>query len=43
MFEKIMITSLSKVAWDTLGTNYTGMAKVNIVKLQNTKRYFESL
>eukprot|EP00253_Pinus_taeda_P013003 PITA_13003 len=38
-----MITSVVKVAWDILTTNYTGMAKFNIVKLQNTRRDFESL
>lgn len=43
MLQKIMITSSAKVAWDTLATNYKGMAKVNIVKLQNTMRDFESM
>jgi len=43
VFQKIMITSSAKVAWDTLATNYTGMAKVNIVKLHNAMRDFESL
>jgi len=38
-----MITSSAKLAWDTSAKNYTDMAKVNIVKLQNTKRDFESL
>ena len=38
-----MITFSAKVAWNTLATNYIGMAKVNIVKLQNTRRDFESL
>ena len=38
-----MITSSAKKAWDTLATKYKGMAKVNIVKLQNTRRDFESL
>ena len=38
-----MITSSTKEAWETLATSYQGMAKVNIVKLQNTKRDFESL
>lgn len=41
MFQKIMITSSAKEAWDTLATSYQGMAKVNIVKLQNTRRDFE--
>eukprot|EP00253_Pinus_taeda_P029269 PITA_29269 len=43
VFQKIMITSSTKVAWDTLVTNYKGMDKVNSVKLQNTMRDFESL
>lgn len=43
MFQKIMIMSLAQVLWDTLATNYTGTTKVNIVKLQNTRRDFESL
>jgi len=43
VFQKIMTTSSAKVAWDTLATNYKGMAKFNIVKLQNTRRDFESL
>lgn len=43
VFEKIMITSLAKLAWDTLATNHIGMAKVDIIKLQNTMRDFESL
>ena len=38
-----MIMSSAKVAWDTLVTNYIGMAKVNIVKLHNTRRDFENL
>ena len=33
----------AKIAWETLATNYKGMAKVNIVKLHNTRRDFESL
>lgn len=33
---------LVKVAWDTLVKNYKDMGKVNIVKLQNTRRDFES-
>ena len=43
VFQKIMITPLAKEAQDTLATSYKGMAKVNIVKLQNTMRDFESL
>ena len=43
MFQKIMITSSAKEAWETLATSYQGMAKVNIVKLKNTRRDFESL
>lgn len=43
MFQKIMITSSTNEAWDTLATNYKGMDKVNIIKLQNTKRDFERL
>ena len=43
MFQKIMTMSSAKVAWDTLATNYKGMAKVNIVRLQNTRRDFQSL
>ena len=38
-----MITSLAKEAWETLATSYQSMANVNIVKLQNTRRDFESL
>lgn len=43
VFQKIMITLSTKVAWDTLATNYTYMVKFNSVKLQNTRRDFESL
>ena len=32
VFQKIMIMSSTKQAWETLATNYQGMAKVNIVK-----------
>ena len=42
MFQNIMITSSAKEACETLVTNYQGMAKVNIIKLQNTGRDFES-
>jgi len=35
--------SSAKVTWDTLATNYTSKSKVNIVKLQNTRRDFEGL
>ena len=38
-----MVTSLAKEALETLATSYQGMAKVNIVKLQNTRSDFESL
>ena len=38
-----MITSSAKKSWDILATSYKDMAKVNIVKLQNVRRYFESL
>ena len=38
-----MITSSAKEAWETLATRYQGLAKINIVKLQNTRRDFESL
>ena len=43
VFQKIMITSSAKEAWDTLATSYQGMEKVNIVKLQNTRRDFKVL
>ena len=43
VFQKIMITSSAKEALETLVASYQGMAKVNIVKLQNTRRYFEIL
>ena len=43
VFQKIMITSLAKEAWETFTTNYQGISKFNIVKLHNTKRDFESL
>ena len=43
MFQKIMITSSAKEAWETLVTSYQGMAKVNIAKLHNIRRDFESL
>ena len=43
VFQKIIITSSAKEAWNTLAISYQGMAKVNIVKLQNTRRDFESL
>ena len=42
MFQKIIIMSSAKEAWE-FATSYQGMAKVNIVKLQNTRREFESL
>ena len=43
MFQNIMITSSAKEAWETLAKSYQGIAKVNIVKLQNTRRDFEIL
>eukprot|EP00253_Pinus_taeda_P010915 PITA_10915 len=43
MFQKIMITSSAKEAWDTLATGYKGMTKVNLVNLHNTRRDLESL
>ena len=43
MFQRIMITYSTKEEWDTLVASYKGMAKVNIVKLLNTRRNFESL
>ena len=33
VFQKIMVTSSAKEAWETLAISYQGMAKVNIVKL----------
>ena len=33
----------TKTSWETLETSYKGMAKVNIVKLQNTRRDFDSV
>jgi len=33
----------SKKAWDTLETNYQGVFKVSIVKVQNLRRDFENL
>ena len=41
MLQKIMIASSTKRKWDTFATSYKGMTKVNIVKLQSTKRDFE--
>lgn len=41
-FHKVMITYLAKATWETLASSYKHMAKVNIVKLENTRRYFES-
>ena len=43
VFQKIMITSSAKESWETFATNYKGMAKINIVKLQNTRGDFEIL
>ena len=43
VFQKIMITSSSNEAWETLATRYQSIAKFNIVKLRNTRRDFESL
>jgi hypothetical protein len=33
----------SKEAWDILQTSYQGMDKVNTTKIQNIKRYFETM
>ena len=38
-----MITYSAKEAWETLATSYQGMAKINIVKLLNTRIDFRSL
>lgn len=38
-----MNISLANIAWDNQATRYKGMAKVDIVKLQNIRIDFESL